>query len=51
MLTLAIENEMISISGDYISPEFLYDKQKLSPNQVVKLEDKVIIDESVKLLH
>jgi hypothetical protein len=51
MLTLAIENEMISLKDGYISPEFIYDKQNLSPNQVANLEDKVIVSETVKPLH
>jgi hypothetical protein len=51
MLTLAIENEMISMRNDHLSPEFLYDKQNLSPNQVANLEDKVVVSETVKPLH
>jgi hypothetical protein len=51
MLTLAIENEMISVKDGYICPEFLYDKQKLSANQAINLEGKVIVSEPVKLLY
>ena len=50
MLTLAIENEMISIKEGHITPEFHYDKQHLSPNQTVNFEEKVIVDESLMLL-
>ena len=51
MLTLAIENEMITLKDGHLSPEFLYDKQNLSPNQAANLEDKVVVSETVKPLH
>jgi hypothetical protein len=51
MLTLAIENEMISLKGDQLSPEFLYNKQNLSPNQAADLEGKVIVSETIKPLN
>ena len=51
MLTLAIDNEMISLKDGIISPEFLYDKQALSVNQAAELEGKVVVSESIKLLH
>ena len=37
ILTLAIDNEMISLEDSLICPEFLYDKQTLSVNQAAEL--------------
>jgi hypothetical protein len=51
MLTLAIDKGMISVKDGYISPEFLYDKQTLSPNQVSELEGQVIVNDTVTPLY
>ncbi len=34
VLTIALQNGMISRSENQVSAEFLYDKQDLSPNQI-----------------
>ncbi len=37
ILSIAKENEMISVSDRYIQAEFLYDVQALEPNQAIIL--------------
>jgi len=48
LLTMAINNEMISRFDDSIKAEFLYDRQNLSPNQASVFCDKIIIDSEVE---
>ncbi|MFO7835334.1 MAG: hypothetical protein R6V83_01675 [Candidatus Thorarchaeota archaeon] len=37
VLTIALQNGMISRSENQVSAEFLYDKQDLSPNQIAEI--------------
>lgn len=48
MLTMAINNEMISREEDTLKAEFLYNRQSLSPNLVSALYDKVRIDSRIE---
>ncbi|MHA1936098.1 MAG: hypothetical protein ACXAEN_25740 [Candidatus Thorarchaeota archaeon] len=50
MLTIALENEMITLSDDMIAPNFLYDRQILSPNQSAFLVDRVEIEDTIECL-
>jgi hypothetical protein len=50
LLSVALQNEMISRSGDRITAEFMYDLQRLSPNQVMTLSRYVNFKESVEPL-
>jgi len=47
MLTIAINNEMVSRNGDDILAEFLYDKQILPLNLSCALENKVQFKEDI----
>jgi hypothetical protein len=47
MLTMAINNEMVSRNGDDILAEFLYDKQILPLNLSCALENKVQFKEDI----
>ena len=51
ILTLAEENEMISISGDAIEAEFLYDSQILKPNQVTTISQQAFAAKDVSPLY
>jgi len=48
MLTMALNNEMISKNDSGILAEFLFDKQKLPLNLSCNLEDKVRFKENVE---
>ena len=48
LLTMAIDNEMISRSEDSLNAEFLYDHQNLSPNLASALYEKVRIDSDIE---
>ena len=37
MLTVALDNEMISREDDFIKPEFLFNRQKLSPTMATQI--------------
>ena len=50
LLSVALENQMISRSGNQIAAEFMYDLQKLSPNQATKLGRNVSFKDSVELM-
>ena len=50
MLSVALSNEMITREGNQIRAEFLFDKQKLSPNMVVEITRKFKVDQSVEPL-
>ncbi|MHA1902952.1 MAG: DUF2240 family protein [Candidatus Thorarchaeota archaeon] len=50
MLTIALENEMITLSDGEIAPNFLYDRQILSPNQSAYLLDRVEIEDTIECL-
>ena len=50
MLTIALENEMITFNDGLIAPNFLYDRQVLSPNQSAFLGDRVDIEDTIKCL-
>ncbi|MHA2140521.1 MAG: hypothetical protein ACXADC_11720 [Candidatus Thorarchaeota archaeon] len=50
LLSVALENEMISRSGNQIAAEFMYDLQKLSPNQASKLDRNVTFKDSIELM-
>ncbi|NWF95955.1 MAG: DUF2240 family protein [Candidatus Thorarchaeota archaeon] len=41
MLTLAVENQMISRNGNEITAEFLFDKQVISPEMSSSLRDSI----------
>lgn len=48
LLTMAMNNEMISRAEDSLKAEFLYDRQNLSPNLASALNDKVRIDSDIE---
>ena len=48
LLTMAIDNEMISRSEDSLNAEFLYNRQNLSPNLASALYEKVRIDSDIE---
>ena len=50
MLSVALSNEMITREGNQIRAEFLFDKQKLSPNMAVEITRKFKVDQSVEPL-
>lgn len=50
MLTLALENEMVSTKGDMLLSEFLYQEQTLSANLTTKLGDSVDVRKEVRPL-
>ena len=50
MLTIALGNEMITLSDGMISPNFLYDRQILSPNQSAILFERVVIEDTIECL-
>ncbi len=50
LLTMAIDNEMISRSEDSLHAEFLYDRQNLSPNLASAFHEKVRIDSDIEPL-
>lgn len=50
LLSVALENEMISKDGSRIAAEFMYDLQKLSPNQATRLSGRVSFKDSVEPL-
>jgi len=51
LLTVAQENELISINGRYIKAEFLYDLQELNPNQADTLSKQSAISSTVDPLY
>ncbi len=51
LLTVALENEMISRRGDTIVAEFMYDSQYLSPDQPAALEGRVRIGGNVRPMY
>ena len=50
MLSIALQNEMISRNKDKISAEFLFDKQMLNPNLTQILNEKVIVESNIEEL-
>ena len=48
MLTMALNNEMLSRAEDLLNAEFLYDKQSLSPNLASALSGKISIEKAVE---
>ena len=50
MLTIALQNAMISRNKDKISAEFLFDKQVLNPNLTQILNEKVIVESNIEEL-
>ena len=48
MLTMAMNNEMISRAEDSVKAEFLYDRQNLFPNLASALCDKVSLDGDIE---
>ena len=50
LLSVALNNEMISRNGNQIVAEFIYDLQKISPNQVAILGRHVRFKNSVEPL-
>jgi hypothetical protein len=50
LLSVALNNEMISRNGNQIVAEFIYDLQKISPNQVAMLDRHVRFKDSVEPL-
>ena len=51
LLTIAQENDLISINGKQINAEFLFNTQDLNPNQADILSREVSINSSVKPLY
>jgi hypothetical protein len=47
MLTVALQNKMISRDEDEITAEFLFDKQVLNPNLTQALNEKVIVESDI----
>jgi hypothetical protein len=50
LLSAALNSEMISRNGDQIVAEFMYDLQRLSPNQASKFGRSIAFRESVEPL-
>ena len=50
MLTIALDNEMITLSDGMITPNFLYDRQVLTPNQIAFLGERVEIEDTIECL-
>jgi hypothetical protein len=48
LLTMAVNNEMVSRFEDSVKAQFLYDKQVLPPNLLSALEDKVRVDTNIE---
>ena len=48
MLTMAMTNGMVSRNKNTLKAEFLFDRQKLSPNLVSILSDYIKIDSNVE---
>ena len=48
LLTMAVDNEMISRSEEHLKAEFLYDKQVIPPNLITALADKMSIDKTIE---
>ncbi|MFW9835550.1 MAG: hypothetical protein ACFFEK_16225 [Candidatus Thorarchaeota archaeon] len=48
LLTMAVDNEMLSRFEDSVKAEFLYDKQVLPLNLLSALEDKVRVDTNIE---
>ncbi len=51
LLAIARENELISVSGDTITAEFLYGTQKLSPNQAELLSRDSTVNSDIDPLY
>ncbi|MHA1484259.1 MAG: hypothetical protein ACTSPR_02950 [Candidatus Thorarchaeota archaeon] len=51
MLTLALNNELISREGERIKSEFLFDQQEISPNLVHYLAGKVQVGNEIEPIH
>ncbi len=47
LLTMAMDNEMISRAEDLIKAEFLHDRQNLSPNLASALCDQIRVDSDI----
>ncbi len=48
LLTMAVNNEMVSRNGNSVNAEFLYDRQNLSPNLASALVDSVRIENTIE---
>ena len=51
LLSAALKNEMISLDGNKIKAEFLFDKQHLPLNLTTALENKVRFKEDIEPLY
>ncbi len=51
MLTLALNNELISREGENIKSEFLFDQQEISPNLAYYLAGKVQVGSEIEPIH
>jgi len=51
MLTLALNNELISREGENIKSEFLFDHQEISPNLAHYLAGKVQLGSEIEPIH
>ncbi len=51
MLTLALNNELISRDGENIRSEFLFDQQEISPNLAHYLAGKVQVGSEIEPIH
>ena len=51
MLTLALNNELISREGENIKAEFLFDHQEISPNIAHYLSGKVQVGSEIEPIH
>ncbi|RDE17339.1 MAG: hypothetical protein C4K49_03415 [Candidatus Thorarchaeota archaeon] len=51
MLTVALQNDLISREGELLCPVFLFDRQALGPDLVGKLQDSVVVDTKFEPMH
>ncbi len=51
MLTLALNNKLISREGENIKSEFLFDQQEISPNLAYYLAGKVQVGSEIEPIH
>ncbi|MFW9888536.1 MAG: hypothetical protein ACFFER_10155 [Candidatus Thorarchaeota archaeon] len=50
LLSAALNSEMISRNGDHIAAEFMYNLQKLSPNQAARFSRNIEFEDFVEPL-
>jgi len=51
LLTVALQNDLISRDGELLSPVFLFDRQVLGPDLVGKLQDSIVVDARFDPMH